>query len=184
MHELISSFSLVAIAEIGDKTQILSIILAARYRKFWPIFFGILLATLLNHGASAYIGKLIADFIDQDVLKYIVAITFIALGIWILKPDGCPDEHCKTSGMGAFTASLVAFFLAEIGDKTQLVTITLGARFDDTLVVTIGTTLGMMAANIPALLLGQKILRAVPLDKIRIISSILFIGFGISSLFL
>ena len=182
MNAFLSSFSLVSIAEIGDKTQILSIILAARYRKFWPIFFGIVLATLLNHGASAYIGKLISSFIDMNVMKYIVAVTFIGLGIWILKPDGCPDEQCKVAKMGAFSASLIAFFLAEIGDKTQIATITLGARFHETGIIILGTTLGMIAANVPALLLGQKILKVIPLDKIRIISSILFIGFGILSL--
>jgi putative Ca2+/H+ antiporter (TMEM165/GDT1 family) len=179
MNEIISSFSLVAIAEIGDKTQLLSILLAAKFRKFWPIFFGVTIATLLNHAGAAYIGKLLSAYAAGNILTYITSAIFIVLGLWILIPDKEPDQADKEPKYGAFITSLITFFIAEMGDKTQFATITLGAQYDNTMLIVIGTTLGMLAANIPAILFGEKIIEVVPLKVVRITASILFVGYGL-----
>ena len=186
MTIFLSSATLIAIAEIGDKTQLLSIILAARYRSFFPLFFGILLATIFNHAGSAYTGKLLADYISADIINYITAAIFICLGMWLLIPDDAPEEIKASSKYGAFTASFIAFFIAEMGDKTQFATITLGAQYSDThydiLMVTLGSTAGMMLANIPALLFGKKIMNLIPIKYVHITASVLFIGYGLYSL--
>lgn len=181
MQEILSCFSLVLVAEIGDKTQLLSIILAARFRCFWPIFWGVLLATLLNHAGSAYVGDVAASNIPTNILKIVISLTFIILGLWLLVPDKEPENDDSSNKYGAFLTSLIAFFIAEMGDKTQFATITLGAEYNDILLVTFGTTLGMMAANIPAILLGENILKVLPLKFFRMFASILFICFGIAA---
>lgn len=176
MYELLSSFSLVALAEIGDKTQLIAIVLAARYRRFWPVFAGVLAATLLNHAAAAYGGTLLAEYINGAWMHRGVAIVFLALGLWLLIPDKASDV--SVSDQGAFLASLIAFFLAEMGDKTQLATIMLGAQYQNVWLVTLGTTLGMLAANVPAILFGESILSRIPLQWVRRIASVMFIAFG------
>ncbi len=178
MDILISSFSLVALAEIGDKTQLLSILLAARFKNFWPIFFGVLIATIVNHAGSAYVGKVISEYVTGNTLNYITSAIFIVLGFWLLIPDKM-DEDVTRKDDGVFITSLITFFLAEMGDKTQFATITLGAEYSNTWLVIIGTTIGMMFANTPAILFGEKILKVIPLKKFRIIASLFFIGFGI-----
>ena len=182
MNVFLSSVSLIGIAEIGDKTQLLSIILAARYRSFWPIFFGVLLATIFNHAGSAYTGKFLAEYISADVINYITAAIFIGLGLWILIPDEAPEEIEAISKRGAFMASFVALFIAEMGDKTQFATITLGAQYADTVMVTLGTTVGMMLANVPAIIFGERIMNLIPIRYVHITASVLFIGFGVYSL--
>ena len=176
---LLQATTLVAFAEIGDKTQLLSVLLAARYRKFWPLFFGILVATILNHAAAAYIGTLLNGLAGRNIIMLVSGIAFIALGLWILIPDKEPDEDEKMPKYGAFLTTVILFFIAEMGDKTQLATVTLGAESHDLLQVTIGTTLGMMIANVPALLFGDVILKKIPLNVVRIISSVLFVAYGI-----
>lgn len=181
MSVLIQSFSLVTLAEMGDKTQLLSIILAARYRKFFPIITGIFVATLANHAFVAWAGSELQQFLSPAMLTPIVSLLFIAVGLWTLIPDKSPD-HCDISPHGAFFASCLAFFIAEMGDKTQLATLTLGAQHPETLQVILGTTLGMLAANIPAVLFGEAVLKKIPLNVVRITACILFIGFGIVGL--
>lgn len=182
MDALLASFSLVALAEIGDKTQLLSILLAARFRRFWPIILGILLATLVNHAFSAYAGSLLVSFMGGIWPGLITGLLFIIVGLWALIPDKEPD-NCPLPRHGAFLATTIAFFFAEIGDKTQLATITLGAQYADLLMVTLGSTAGMLAANIPAVLLGDKILKLVPLNAVRITASLLFIACGVYALY-
>lgn len=181
MSVLVQSFSLVAIAEIGDKTQLLSILLAARFRTFWPIIAGILVATLINHAAVAWVGNQMGGWLDPKTLNLGSSLLFIAIGLWTLIPDEAPAENFKSGG--AFIASLVAFFFAEMGDKTQLATLTLGAEYSATTLVILGTTLGMLAANIPAVLCGETIVRKWPLKSIRIVACLLFVGLGAYGLF-
>lgn len=181
MSALVQSFTLVAVAEIGDKTQLLSILLAARYQKFWPIIAGILVATLINHAAVAWAGNAMGNWLDPQTLNLGASLLFIVIGLWTLIPDEAPTENFKSGS--AFLASIVAFFLAEMGDKTQLATLTLGAEYSAMGMVILGTTLGMLAANIPAVLCGETIVSRWPLKTIRIIACLLFIGFGIYGLY-
>lgn len=176
MDALVSSFSMVTLAEIGDKTQLLSIILAVRFRSFWPIFFGVLTATLLNHAMVAWLGAQGSDLLSPYWLEFSIALLFIAVGIWALIPDKEPTISAPTGG--AFITSCIAFFLAEMGDKTQLATLTLGARYVETWQVIIGTTLGMLAANAPAILFGEQLLRKIPMQLVRIIACAMFLAFG------
>lgn len=178
---LIYSTTLVTLAEIGDKTQLLSIILAARFRKFWPLLWGILIATLLNHALAAFLGSFIAGFADLFWVNLIASLAFIAIGLWILIPDDEPEDE-KMPVFGPFITALIAFFIAEMGDKTQIATITLGANWHPLWQVISGTTLGMMLANIPALLFGEKILTKIPMKTVRIACCLLFVGFGLLGL--
>ena len=181
MNALLSSFSIVAIAEIGDKTQLLSILLAARFRVFWPILAGVFIATLLNHALVAWLGSTLGSALDPQTLTLGVSLLFIAIAFWALIPDNAPDTaHSGTAN--AFTASLIAFFIAEMGDKTQLATLTLGAQYSQTWVVILGTTLGMLAANAPAIWFGESLLKKIPLKAVRIIACVMFLAFGMMGL--
>ena len=175
-----ASLSLITVAEIGDKTQLLSLMLAARYRKPVPIILGIFAATLLNHGVSAWFGHWLGGAFDPSMFEWAINISFVAIGIWTLVPDKLDDcdEACAKRHHGIFWTTLVCFFLAEIGDKTQIATIALGAQYVDTLQVIAGTTLGMLAANIPAVLLGKKLLKKISLAKVRYVAAVLYTGFG------
>lgn len=177
MSALLHSFLLVAVAEIGDKTQLLSILLAARFRCFWPIIAGILVATLINHGLTAWAGSALGDQLHPHWLQLGVSLFFIGIGLWVLVPDDAPKEDALRT-FGAFTTSLITFFLAEMGDKTQLATLTLAAEYADTLMVIIGTTLGMLAANIPAIFFGEKLLEKLPLGAIRYTACAMFFAYG------
>ena len=174
MEPLLISTGVVAIAEIGDKTQFLAIVLAAKFRKPLPIILGILAATLLNHAAAAALGVVVARFLSGPLFQILVGVGFIAMALWALIPDKEDEEAgAKTHG-GVFLTTLVAFFLVEIGDKTQIATTLLGARFQDVALVTAGTTLGMMLANVPAVLLGEAATRVVPLKYVRLGAAVLF----------
>ncbi|MAC45444.1 TMEM165/GDT1 family protein [Oceanospirillum beijerinckii] len=176
---LFSTFS-VALAEIGDKTQLLSFLLISRFRKPWPIIWAILIATLANHGIAAWLGAVAADWLQGEWLIWVVALSFIAVGLWILIPDKMEDEGESTlSKYGAFVATLVLFFIAEIGDKTQVATVILGAQFDSLFWVVMGTTLGMMLANVPVVVIGHLAVDKLPLKWIRIGASSVFIILGI-----
>ncbi|WP_226016283.1 TMEM165/GDT1 family protein [Novosphingobium sp. FKTRR1] len=180
MEALTTSTAIVALAEIGDKTQLLAIVLATRFRKPWPVIGGILVATLANHFLAALVGATAASFLDSTWFRAAVAVGFIAMGLWTLVPDKLDDDD-GTAGVsrhGAFLTTLVAFFLVEMGDKTQIATIGLGARFHDAIAVTIGTTLGMMLANVPAVFLGEGLVRRVPLNVVRMVAAALFIVLG------
>ena len=175
-----TSTVLVAAAEIGDKTQLLSFALAARYRKPWTIVAAILVATLANHALAGSLGVLIAHWLAPRTAALIVGFGFIAFGVWALVPDKL-DEAPKKHG-GVFMTTLIAFFIAEMGDKTQLATIALGARFASIYAVVIGTTFGMMLANVPAVLIGHRLADRLPLHLMRWIAAALFFLTGVLTL--
>ncbi|WP_426170144.1 TMEM165/GDT1 family protein [Sandarakinorhabdus sp. DWP1-3-1] len=178
MTPLLTSGGIVALAEMGDKTQLLAIVLACRFRRAWPVIAGIFVATLANHALAAWAGAALAAWFDGPVFRYAVAASFIAMAAWTLVPDRI-DVEDKPAQYGPFLTTLIAFFIVEIGDKTQVATIALGARFHDVLPVAIGTTLGMMAANVPAVLLGQRIIERVPLRTVHVAAALLFLGLGL-----
>jgi Ca2+/H+ antiporter, TMEM165/GDT1 family len=182
MEPLLVSTGIVAIAEIGDKTQLLALILAARYRKPVPIILGILVATLANHALAAWAGALGAQWIGPEALRWILGLGFIVMAGWCLIPDKADEGPQAASRAGAFLATLVAFFLVEIGDKTQIATVALAARFHDLVLVTAGTTLGMMAANVPAVLCGEGVARRLPLRVIRAVAAAGFAVLGVLTL--
>jgi putative Ca2+/H+ antiporter (TMEM165/GDT1 family) len=178
LEAFLISTGLVAVAEIGDKTQLLAIVLAARFRKPVPIILGILAATLLNHGLAATLGVLVAGWLSGPVFQAVVGAAFIAMAAWALIPDKEDENALKRTAGGVFFTTLVAFFLVEIGDKTQIATTLLAARFHDIAVVTAGTTLGMMIANVPAVLLGEAATKVVPLKWVRIAAAVVFALIG------
>ena len=175
---LLVSTAVVAVAEIGDKTQLLAIVLAARFKKPVPIILGILAATLLNHALAASLGYFISAWLQGRSFQIIVGAAFVFMAAWALMPDMEDEAAGKVSGGGVFLTTLVAFFLVEIGDKTQIATSLLAARFHQIVLVTIGTTLGMMLANVPAVLLGEAATRVVPLKWVRIGAAIIFAAIG------
>lgn len=178
MEAIIQSFFMILASEMGDKTQLLALVLAMRFNKPWTIMAGILVATLANHALAAWLGEKIAGTISPQTFNFGLAAVFIGFGIWILFPD--KEEELKTdTAYGAFITTVIAFFLAEMGDKTQLATAALGATFRDVATVTIGTTLGMLAADGLAVFFGKKLTAVVPMKWIRVAASLLFIGFGV-----
>ncbi|OEE65461.1 hypothetical protein A1OO_01335 [Enterovibrio norvegicus FF-33] len=181
MSVLAISITTVALAEIGDKTQLLSLLLASRYRKPVPIILAILFATLLNHAIAAWLGVVVADYLTPDVLRWVLIASFAVMALWILIPDKLDDDE-NPSSRGPFVASFIAFFIAEIGDKTQVVTTVLGAQNSDALtMVVIGTTLGMLLANVPVVLLGKKAANALPLNVVRYVTAGLFAVLAITT---
>ncbi len=175
-----ASTAVVALAEIGDKTMLLAIVLAARLRAHWQILAGILVATLANHGLAALIGQEVAGLLDAPWFRTAVALGFIAMAAWTLVPDKLDDdEDSFTHRGGAFLTTLVAFFLVEMGDKTQIATIALGAQYQNVVIVAAGTTLGMMLANAPAVFLGEELVRRVSLNATRIAAALLFLVLGL-----
>ena len=178
MEALLISAGVVAIAEIGDKTQLLALILAARFRKPVPIILGILAATILNHAAAAGLGFVVARYLSGPMFQLLVGVGFIGMALWALVPDKEDDDALAKTHGGIFLTTLVAFFLVEIGDKTQIATTLLAARFQEVLLVTAGTTLGMMAANVPAVLVGEAAVKVVPLKYVRIGAAVLFAVIG------
>jgi len=180
METILTSTLVVALAEIGDKTMLLAIVLAARFRKPLPIVLGILVATLANHGIAAFLGQSIAGLLDGQWFRYAVGISFVAMALWTLVPDKLDeDEQPKAPRFGAFVATTIAFFIVEIGDKTQIATIALGAQFQSVLLVTIGTTLGMMLANVPAVYFGHALIARVRLSVVRLVAALLFLTIGL-----
>jgi putative Ca2+/H+ antiporter (TMEM165/GDT1 family) len=175
-----ASFAMVAIAEMGDKTQLLSFVLAARFRgRHWSIIAGIFAATVANHLFAAFVGDWVAAKVPQDVMRLVLGIGFIAFAVWALFPDRLGEgEDRKGLAFGAFATTLVAFFLAEMGDKTQLATVALGAKYDSLSAVVFGTTFGMMAANVPAVLLGERLAQYIPLWRMRYAAAAIFAVFG------
>ncbi|RAK69242.1 TMEM165/GDT1 family protein [Phenylobacterium kunshanense] len=180
MEAFLVSTGLVAVAEIGDKTQLLAMMLAARYRKPVPIIFGIFFATILNHAGAAALGFVVAKWLSGPTFQFLVAAGFIGMGLWALVPDKEDEDAGARTAGGVFLTTLVAFFLVEIGDKTQIATTLLAARFQELLLVTAGTTLGMMLANVPAVFLGEAATKVVPLKYVRIAAALVFIAIGIS----
>ncbi|WIM11594.1 TMEM165/GDT1 family protein [Enhydrobacter sp.] len=174
MEAFLVSAGLVAVAEIGDKTQLLAMVLASRYRRPVPIILGILVATLANHALAAAVGAQVAAWVGPHTMRWTLAVLFLAMAAWCLVPDKA-DEGPKTVGhAGAFLATAVAFFLVEMGDKTQIATVGLAARFQDVVTVTAGTTVGMLLANVPAVLCGDVLARKVPLRLVRMAAAASF----------
>jgi putative Ca2+/H+ antiporter (TMEM165/GDT1 family) len=178
---LVSTF-VVGLAEIGDKTQILSLMLAARFQRPVPIIFGILFATLANHAAAGLAGTLFGSLLAGPWIRWILGLSFLSVAVWALFPDKFEGGDKTVSRSGAFTTTLVAFFFAEIGDKTQIATVGLAARFEVFYFVVLGTTLGMMLANIPAVLIGNKLATRLPMKIIRVTAAMVFVALGIVTL--
>jgi putative Ca2+/H+ antiporter (TMEM165/GDT1 family) len=179
MDALLFSTLAVAIAEIGDKTQLLALMLAARYRKPWPIVAGIVVATVLNHALAGWLGALIGDWVDPRWLRWLVVASFVAVALWALVPDELDEDGApKASRFGPFVATALAFFVVEIGDKTQIATVVLAARYDPLWQVIAGTTLGMVLANAPVVLLGAKFAAKLPLRAARWTAAAVFAVLG------
>lgn len=185
MQELLSSTLIVALAEMGDKTQLLALLLAARFKKPVPIILAILAATLINHGISALLGQWITEVLNPVWLVWGLAVGFIAMAAWMLIPDELGDESesiQKWQKYGVFGATFILFFLAEIGDKTQIATVALAAKYDSVVLVTIGTTVGMLIANVPAVLIGDRFASRLPVALIHKIGAAIFLVLGIMTL--
>lgn len=179
MDILTNSFLLVFTGEMGDKTQLLALILTARFKRPWVILCGVFVATILNHALASWAGAWISSFFAPQTLKWTLAILFFVFAAWILVPDK-EEEFRPFSGMGVFLTTGIAFFLAEMGDKTQLATVALGANYSNVFMVTAGTTLGMLASNSLAIFLGDKLLAKIPMKWVRFVACILFILFGLA----
>ncbi|WP_280191694.1 TMEM165/GDT1 family protein [Delftia sp. PS-11] len=185
MEAFLISTSVVALAEMGDKTQLLSLVLAARFRKPWPIVLGILVATLVNHALAGAVGAWITNYLGENAMRWILGLSFIAMAIWMLIPDKLDDEEVSGhSRWGVFGTTLVAFFLAEMGDKTQIATVMLAAKYNAYLWVVAGTTLGMMLANAPVVWLGDKLVKRVPIRLVHVVSAVIFLVLGVLALFM
>jgi putative Ca2+/H+ antiporter (TMEM165/GDT1 family) len=181
MEPIASSFLLVAISEMGDKTQLLAFSLATRYRRPWLVMAGILTATILNHALASGVGTWVSSHVPPRVMAAILAATFIGFGLWTLKPDTL-EEDARSDRFGPFLTTTILFFLAEMADKTQLATVALAARYRSVVLVTIGTTLGMMASDGLAVFLGEKLATRAPMKWIRLAAACLFFLFGGASL--
>ena len=176
------STGVVALAEIGDKTQLLAFILAAKFRRPMPIILGILVATLFNHGFAGAIGAWLPALVAPDAMRWILGVSFLAMAGWTLIPDKFSEEDAKLARMGVFGATLVAFFLAEMGDKTQIATVALSAHYQALVAVVMGTTLGMMIANVPAVILGDRIADKVPVRTVHMLAAAIFALLGLAVL--
>ncbi len=183
MEAFLISTGIVALAEIGDKTQLLAFVLAAKFRKPWPIIAGILVATLANHALAGALGAWITSVVGPQTMRWVLGVSFIAMAIWTLIPDKLDDEG-ESAGKryGVFVTTVIAFFLAEMGDKTQVATVALAAQFNAFFAVVAGTTLGMMIANVPAVLLGNKIANRVPVRLVHGIAALIFLALGVATL--
>lgn len=182
MEAFFISTGIVALAEMGDKTQLLSLLLAAKFRRPFPIILGILVATLLNHAFAGAVGSWVTTFLGKDVLRWILGLSFLAMAVWTMIPDKIDDADAKPAKLGVFGATVLAFFLAEMGDKTQVATVALAAKYMAFYAVVLGTTLGMMIANVPAVLLGNKVIQTVPLKLVHGIAAVVFAVLGVLTL--
>jgi putative Ca2+/H+ antiporter (TMEM165/GDT1 family) len=183
MHSFLTATGIVALAEMGDKTQLLAFLLAARFRRPVPIILGILAATLLNHGLAGALGAWIASALSPAVLRWSVGLLFLAMAVWTLIPDKIEDEQARTAArLGVFTATFITFFLAEMGDKTQIATVAMATQFSSVVLVIAGTTLGMLIADVPAVFLGQKFAARIPMKLVHGIAAALFAVLGIATL--
>ena len=182
MEAFLVSTGIVALAEIGDKTQLLAFLLAAKFRKPVPIIIGILIATLANHGFAGAVGAWVTTLLGPETLRWVLGVSFIAMAIWTLVPDKLDEDDAKLSQLGVFGTTLVAFFLAEMGDKTQIATIALAAQYQSLAMVVAGTTLGMMLANVPAVILGDRIANRIPVRLVHGIAAAIFAVLGVATL--
>ena len=183
MEALFVSTGVVALAEIGDKTQLLAFILAARFKKPWPIIAGILCATLVNHGLAGALGAWITTAVPPEILRWILGASFLGMAVWTLIPDKIEEEEMQVAKrFGVFGATLVTFFLAEIGDKTQIATVAMAAHYASPLLVVVGTTLGMLLADVPAVFVGDKLAHRIPMKLVHSIAAAIFALLGVATL--
>lgn len=183
MESLLVSTGVVALAEIGDKTQLLAFILAARFKKPVPIILGILAATLVNHGLAGALGAWITTTVSPDILRWVLGLSFIGMAIWTMIPDKIEEEQTQVAKrFGIFGATLIVFFLAEMGDKTQIATIAMAAHYASPLLVVIGTTLGMLIADVPAVFVGDKLASKIPMKLVHSIAAAIFALLGVATL--
>lgn len=182
MEAFLVSTGIVALAEVGDKTQLLAFMLAARFRKPMPIIWGILIATLANHAIAGGVGIWITRLLTPEILRWLLGLSFLAMAVWVLVPDKLDDGETAHTGYGVFGTTVIAFFLAEMGDKTQFATVALAAQYQAVIAVVMGTTLGMMIANVPAVLLGDRIANRLHVRLVHGLAAILFAALGIATL--
>ena len=182
MQAFLTSVAAIAVGELGDKTQLLSLVLATRLRKPLPIIAGIFVATFINHLIACVIGEWAGRLIRPDALRWALGISFLAVAVWALLPDKLGDNPKGQGGYGAFAMTVGTFFLAEMGDKTQLVALALAAKYRDLIAVVAGTTLGMMIVNVPTVLLAQRATRWIPMRAVRIVAAIVYVLLGLATL--
>ncbi len=182
MHALLISAGVVALAEIGDKTQLLALLLATRFRRPIPVIAGIVVATLANHSLAGLLGAWVMRALSPSALHWLLALGFIGMGLWTLVPDKADDTPLQRAGLSAFGTTLIAFFLVEMGDKTQVATAMLAARYAPLAAVVIGTTCGMLIADVPAVLLGEGVTRLLPITTVRRCAAALFVLLGLATL--
>jgi putative Ca2+/H+ antiporter (TMEM165/GDT1 family) len=183
MEPLLVSTGVVALAEIGDKTQLLAFLLAARFKKPLPIVLGILVATLINHGLAGALGAWITSAVSPQIMRWVLGLSFIGMAAWTLIPDKIEEEETQVAQrLGVFGATLVTFFLAEMGDKTQIATVAMAAHYSQPLMVVAGTTLGMLIADVPAVFLGDKLAGRIPMRLVHGIAAAIFAGLGVATL--
>jgi len=180
MEALVVSIGIVALAEIGDKTQLLTLVLAARYTKPWPIIAGIFVATLVNHGIAGAVGAWLTELIGPDAMRWILGLSFVAMAAWMLRPDKLADDVGTSRKVGAvFVTTTFLFFLVEIGDKTQIATVALAARFDSLVAVVMGTTVGMVLANAPVAFFGEALAKRLPVRAVHLAAALAFVALGL-----
>lgn len=183
LEALLVSIGIVALAEIGDKTQLLTLVLAARYKKPWPIVAGIFVATLVNHGIAGAVGAWLTQVIGPEAMRWILGLSFIAMAVWMLIPDKLDDDDSASKKFGGvFLTTTVLFFFVEIGDKTQVATVALAARFDSLVSVVMGTTIGMMLANAPVAFFGDALAKRIPVRVVHVVTALIFAGLGVAVL--
>jgi len=182
MEAFLISTGVVALAEVGDKTQLLALVLAATFRRPLPVIAGIFFATLANHFAAGALGQWLTHLVSPEALRWILGLSFIAMGVWALVPDKLDEDAKRERRFGAFGTTLIAFFLVEIGDKTQIATVALAARYDSLVAVVMGTTLGMMIANVPAVMLGNFSAEKLPVRAIHVAAAVVFVLLGVAVL--
>jgi putative Ca2+/H+ antiporter (TMEM165/GDT1 family) len=184
MEPFFLSTGIVALAEMGDKTQLLSLVLAARFKRPWPILWGILIATVANHALAGAVGASVTAWLGPQWLRWILAGSFIAMAAWMLVPDKLDEEETPEAPRhGVLITTVIAFFLAEMGDKTQVATVMLAAQYQAWFAVVAGTTLGMMLANAPVVWFGERVMRRVPVRAVHVVSALIFLGLGLAVLF-
>jgi len=183
VEALFVSTGVVALAELGDKTQLLAFILAARFKKPWPIIAGILCATIVNHGVAGALGAWITSAVSPEILRWVLGASFLGMAIWTMIPDKIEEEETQVAKrFGVFGATLMTFFLAEMGDKTQIATVAMAAHYAHPLLVVVGTTLGMLLADVPAVFLGDKLANRIPMKLVHAIAAAIFAVLGVATL--
>ena len=182
MDAFLVSTGIVGLAEIGDKTQLLAFLLAARFRRPLPIVFGIFVATVLNHAFAAAVGALVSELVGPGVMRWVLGLSFLAMAAWVMVPDKVDEDEVPLARFGVFVTTLLAFFIAEMGDKTQVATVMLAAQVDAWAAVVAGTTLGMMLANAPVVWFGERITRRVPIRLVHVIGALIFLALGVLAL--